>query len=117
MRPCCTDRNLSVTLTEINPADTAENVETWLRGLNLDEPFEHFKSIKDKRDDACRFFRRYGDKKLEEGRDPTSSNEVVSLQADIEDLKSKIYEHKAAINLLRAEIHTKKKTIVAANLN
>ena len=46
MRQCCTDRNRSVTLTEINPIDTVENVDTWLRGLNLDEPFEHYKLVK-----------------------------------------------------------------------
>jgi hypothetical protein len=49
MRQCCTDRNPSVTLTEINPIDSAENVDAWLRSLNLDEPFEHYKPLKDKR--------------------------------------------------------------------
>lgn len=49
MRQFCTDRKLAVTLTEINPIDTAENTETWLRSLNLDEPFEHYKPLKDKR--------------------------------------------------------------------
>ncbi|KAI7903958.1 uncharacterized protein BX663DRAFT_432901 [Cokeromyces recurvatus] len=68
MEICCTDRNLSVTLTEINCNDLANSIESWLRNLNLAVPFQHFKFLKDKPENACRFFQRYGNKKLDEGK-------------------------------------------------
>lgn len=48
MKPCCDDQNLSVTLSEINPNNTAAETKTWLASLCLSEPFEHFKLLKDK---------------------------------------------------------------------
>ncbi|GAA5812169.1 hypothetical protein MFLAVUS_005619 [Mucor flavus] len=77
MKPCCDDQNLSVTLSEINPNNTAAETKTWLASLCLSEPFEHFKLLKDKpygflrflsRENACKFFKKYGNSKLDESR-------------------------------------------------
>ncbi|EIE87214.1 hypothetical protein RO3G_11925 [Rhizopus delemar RA 99-880] len=132
MKPCCNNRNLTFTLSEINPNNTAAKIETWLRSLCLSEPSEHFKILKDKQENACRFFKKYGNNWNRQpisydipshpqapnssapnspeptpltSNPPVISNraKIILLEADIDGLQSKIHEHEAVIHRLRAE--------------
>ncbi|KAI9261727.1 hypothetical protein BY458DRAFT_548395 [Sporodiniella umbellata] len=136
IRQCFTDRKLSVTLTGIIPINTAENVETRLRSLNLDELFEHYKPFKDKqyglshfatRYDTSKFFQKYRNKKLDKGKNVRVMVKCcyydcffgikLSVEANIDNLYSNIHGYKVAIHLLKAEIRSKEGKIKQRKIN